>query len=100
MIQKLKGFYFNLLWLYGWVFFKLDVLYVVMEKVEKSFFCVFKEFVLVWVCFLFFKLIMRIKMVLDVVEGLKVIYEIGYIYEDIKFGNILVCLFNLMSYVF
>lgn len=39
-------------------------------------------------------------MVLDVVEGLKVIYEIGYIYEDIKFGNILVCLFNLMSYVF
>lgn len=28
--------------------------------------------------------------VVDVVEGLKVIYDVNYIYEDFKFGNVLV----------
>lgn len=37
-------------------------------------------------------LFMRMNIVFDVVKGFKVIYDIGYIYEDFKFGNILVCL--------
>ena len=35
-------------------------------------------------------LIIRINIALDVAEGLKAIHDIGYIYEDLKPGNILV----------
>lgn len=100
MIQKLKGSHPNLLRLYGWVFPKPDVLHVVMEKAEKSLLCALKELASAWARSTLSKLITRIKMALDVAEGLKAIHEIGYIHEDIKPGNILVCLSNLMSHVF
>ena len=35
-------------------------------------------------------LIIRINIALDVAEGLKAIHDIGYVYEDLKPGNILV----------
>ena len=98
MIQKLKGSHPNLLRLYGWVFPKPDVLHVVMEKAEKSLLCALKELASAWARSSLSKLITRIKMALDVAEGLKAIHEIGYIHEDIKPGNILVCLSNLMSH--
>ena len=100
MIQKLKGSHPNLLRLYGWVFPKPDVLHVVMEKAEKSLLCALKELTSAWARSSLSKLITRIKRALDVAEGLKAIHEIGYIHEDIKPGNILVCLSNLMSHVF
>ena len=35
-------------------------------------------------------LIIRINIALDMAEGLKAIHDIGYVYEDLKPGNILV----------
>ena len=38
----------------------------------------------------------RMRIALDVAEGLKAIHEIDYVYEDLKPGNILVCLTLLL----
>jgi len=39
---------------------------------------------------------MRMNIALDVAKGLKAIHDIGYIHEDLKPGNILVCLCQKM----
>ena len=52
-----------------------------MEKAERSLLRALQEGL---------PLIMRINIALDVAEGLKAIHDIGYIYEDLKPGNILV----------
>ena len=83
MIQKLRGSHPNLLRLYGWVFAEADVLHVVMEKAERGLLRALQDGL---------PLIMRINIALDVAEGLKAIHGIGYIHEDLKPGNILVCL--------
>ena len=38
----------------------------------------------------------RLRIALDVAEGLKAIHDIDYIYEDLKPGNILVCITRLL----
>ena len=83
MIQKLNGSHPNLLRLYGWVFAEPDVLHVVMEKAERGLLHALQDEL---------PLIVRINVALDVAEGLKAIHDIGYIHEDLKPGNILVCL--------
>lgn len=83
MIQKLNGSHPNLLRLYGWVFAEPEVLHVVMERAEKGLLHALQEGLM---------LFMRMNIALDVAKGLKAIHDIGYIHEDLKPGNILVCL--------
>lgn len=85
MIQKLNGSHPNLLRLYGWVFAEPDVLHVVMERAERGLLHALQlqEGL---------TLIIRMNIALDVAKGLKAIHDIGYIHEDLKPGNILVCL--------
>ena len=83
MIQKLNGSHPNLLRLYGWVFAEPEVLHVVMEKAEKGLLHALQEEL---------TLLIRMNIALDVAKGLKAIHDIGYIHEDLKPGNILVCL--------
>lgn len=82
MIQKLNGSHPNLLRLYGWVFGGPEVLHVVMEKADRGLLCALQDGL---------PLIVRMNIGLDVAEGLKAIHDIGYIHEDLKPGNILVC---------
>lgn len=87
MIQKLNGSHPNLLRLYGWVFAEPEVLHVVMERAEKGLLHALQEGI---------TLFMRMNIALDVAKGLKAIHDIGYIHEDLKPGNILVCLCQKM----
>lgn len=83
MIQKLNGSHPNLLRLYGWVFAEPEVLHVVMERADKGLLQALQEGL---------TLLMRMNIALDVAKGLEAIHDIGYIHEDLKPGNILVCL--------
>ena len=83
MIQKLNGSHPNLLRLYGWVFAEPEVLHVVMERAEKGLLHALQEGL---------PLVIRMNVALDVAKGLKAIRDIGYIHEDLKPGNVLVCL--------
>ena len=83
MIQKLNGSHPNLLCLYGWVFDEPEVLHVVMEKAERGLLHALQDGL---------PPIVRMNIALDVAEGLKAIHDVGYIHEDLKPGNILVCL--------
>lgn len=85
MIQKLNGSHPNLLRLYGWIFAEPDVLHVVMERAERGLLHALKlqEGLTLFI---------RMNIALDVAKGLKAIHDIGYIHEDLKPGNILVCL--------
>lgn len=83
MIQKLNGSHPNLLRLYGWVFAEPEVLHVVMERAEKGLLHALQEGL---------PLVIRMNVALDVAKGLKAIHDIGYIHEDLKPGNVLVCL--------
>ena len=87
MIEKLHGSHTNLLRLQGWVIPEVDVLHIVMEKAEKGLLRVLQEGL---------PLSRRMRIALDVAEGLKAIHDIDYIYEDLKPGNILVCLTRLL----
>ena len=87
MIEKLHGSHTNLLRLHGWVIPEVDVLHIVMEKAEKGLLRVLQEGL---------PLSRRMRIALDVAEGLKAIHDIDYIYEDLKPGNILVCLTRLL----
>ena len=81
MIHKLRGSHRNLLRLFGWVFPKPDMLYVVMEKAERGLLRALQEGL---------PLFIRMSIALDVAEGLKAIHDINYTYEDLKPGNVLV----------
>ena len=83
MIQKLRGSHPNLLRLYGWVFAEPEVLHVVMERAERGLLYALRQQL---------TLLFRMNIALDVAKGLKAIHDIGYIHEDLKPGNILVCL--------
>ena len=81
MIHKLRGCHRNLLRLFGWVFPKPNMLYVVMEKAQRGLLRALQEGL---------PLFIRMSIALDVAEGLKAIHDIDYTYEDLKPGNILV----------
>lgn len=83
MIEKHHGSHTNLLRLHGWVIPEVDVLHVVMEKADRGLLSDLKEGL---------SLHRRILIALHVAEGLKALHDIDYIYEDLKPGNILVCL--------
>ena len=83
VIDKLHGSHTNLLRLYGWVVPEVDILHVVMEKADRGLLRALQDGL---------PLDKRIRIALDVAEGLKAIHDIDYIYEDLKPGNILVCL--------
>ena len=83
MIEKLHGSHKNLLRLLGWVIPEIDVLHVVMEKADRGLLSALQEGL---------PLDRRILIALHVAEGLKALHDIDYIYEDLKPGNILVCL--------
>ena len=83
MIEKHHGSHTNLLRLHGWVIPEVDVLHVVMEKADRGLLSGLKEGL---------PLDRRILIALHVAEGLKALHDIDYIYEDLKPGNILVCL--------
>jgi len=83
MIQKLNGSHPNLLRLYGWVFAEPDVLHVVMERAERGLLHALQKGL---------TQLIRMNIAHDVAKGLKAIHDIGYIHEDLKPGNILVCL--------
>lgn len=87
MIEKLHGSHTNLLRLHGWVIPEVDVLHIVMEKAEKGLLRVLQEGL---------PLPRRMRIALDVADGLKAIHDIDHIYEDLKPGNILVCLTRLL----
>ena len=87
MIEKLHGSHTNLLRLQGWVIPKVDVLHVVMERADRGLLSVLQEGL---------PLDRRMRIALDVADGLKAIHDIDYIYEDLKPGNILVCLTRLL----
>ena len=78
---RLNGSHPNLLRLYGWILPDPDTVHVVMEKAEKNLLRALQPGL---------PLIIRINIALDVAEGLKAIHDIGYVYEDLKPGNILV----------
>lgn len=67
----------------GWVIPEVDILHVVMEKADRGLLRALQEGL---------PLDKRMRIALDVAEGLKAIHDIDYIYEDLKPGNILVCL--------
>ena len=69
--------------LYGWTFPEPDILHVAMEKADRGLLRALQEGL---------PLDRRMSIALDVAEGLKAIHNIDYIYEDLKPGNILVCL--------
>lgn len=71
----------NLLRLHGWVIPEVDVLHVVMEKADRSLLSALQEGL---------PLSKRMRIALDVAEGLKAIHDVDYVYEDLKPGNILV----------
>ncbi|RMX42083.1 hypothetical protein pdam_00001194, partial [Pocillopora damicornis] len=77
---RLNGSHPNLLRLYGWILPDPDTVHVVMEKAERNLLRALQQGL---------PLIIRINIALDVAEGLKAIHDIGYIYEDLKPGNIL-----------
>ena len=81
IILRLNGSHPNLLRLYGWILPDPDTVHVVMEKAEKNLLRALQQGL---------PLIIRINIALDVAEGLKAIHDIGYVYEDLKPGNILV----------
>lgn len=79
--------------LHGWVIPEVDVLHVVMEKADRSLLSALQEGL---------PLYRRMRIALDVAEGLKAIHDVDYVYEDLKPGNILVGLvrnyfYNLKS---
>lgn len=69
--------------LHGWFFPKPDILHIVMEKADKGLLRALQEGL---------PLDRRISIALGVAQGLKAIHDIDCIYEDLKPGNILVCL--------
>ena len=81
IILRLNGSHPNLLRLYGWILPDPDTVHVVMEKAERNLLRALQQGL---------PLIIRINIALDVAEGLKAIHDIGYVYEDLKPGNILV----------
>ena len=83
MIEKLHGSHPNLLRLHGWIIPEVDVLHVVMERADRGLLSALKEGL---------PLDKRMRIALDVADGLKAIHDIDYIYVDLKPGNILVCL--------
>ena len=87
IIEELHGSHTNLLRLHGWVIPEVDVLHVVMDKADKGLLRALQEGL---------PLYRRLRIALDVAEGLKAIHDIDYIYEDLKPGNILVCITRLL----
>ena len=83
IIEKLDGSHTNLLRLHGWVIPEVDILQVVMEKADRGLLQALQEGL---------PLYRRMRIALDVAQGLKAIHDIDFIYEDLKPGNILVCL--------
>ena len=87
IIEELHGFHTNLLRLLGWVIPEVDVLHVVMDKADRGLLHALQEGL---------PLYRRLRIALDVAEGLKALHDIDYIYEDLKPGNILVCITRLL----
>lgn len=87
IIEQLHGSDTNLLRLHGWVIPEVDILHVVMEKADRGLLRALQERL---------PLSTRMRIALDVAEGLKAIHDIDYIYEDLKPGNILVCINRLL----
>lgn len=85
IIQRVSDSHQYLLRLYGWILPVPDTIYVVMEKAERNLLRALQQGL---------PLIIRINIAMDVAEGLKAIHGIGFVYEDLKPGNILVrCIF-------
>ena len=76
----------NLLFLHGWLLPEPGVLYVVMEKADTDVTTALQEGLM--------PLKTRLKIAVDVANGMKAIHSAQFIHQDIKADSILVSTFN------